>query len=83
MVNCFELTITHEETGKVLYHNAWVTNHTLSSRNVAQLSQLGRARWKVENENINVLKTKGYNLNHNWEPCQNIKSPTNGRLFPS
>lgn len=66
MVNWFELTITHEETGKVLYHNAWVTNHPLSSRNVAQLAQLGRARWKVENENINVLKTKGYNLNHNF-----------------
>jgi hypothetical protein len=66
MVNWFELTIVYEETGKVLYHNAWVTNHTLSSRNVAQLAQLGRARWKVENENINVLKTKGYNLNHNF-----------------
>lgn len=66
MINWFELTIVHEETGKVLYHNAWVTNHTISSRNVAQLAQLGRARWKVENENINVLKTKGYNLNHNF-----------------
>jgi hypothetical protein len=66
MVNWFELTITHEETGKVLYHNAWVTNHTLSSQHVAQLAALGRARWKVENENINVLKTKVYNLSHNF-----------------
>lgn len=66
LVNWFDLTITHEETGKLLYHNAWVTNHPLSSQHVAQLAALGRARWKVENENINVLKTKGYNLNHNF-----------------
>ena len=66
MVNWLELTITHEETGKILFHNAWVTNHSLTSNNVSQLALLGRARWKVENENINVLKTKGYNLNHNF-----------------
>lgn len=66
MVNWLELTIAHEETGKVLYHNAWVTNHMLSGSNVVELATLGRARWKVENENINVLKTKGYNLNHNF-----------------
>lgn len=26
----------------------------------------GRARWKIENENNNVLKTKGYHLEHNF-----------------
>ena len=26
----------------------------------------GRARWKVENEDINTLKTKGYHLEHNF-----------------
>ena len=26
----------------------------------------GRTRWKVENENNNTLKTKGYNLKHNY-----------------
>lgn len=66
MVNWLELTITHEKTGEVLYHNAWVTNHAVSHRNVSQLATLGRTRWKVENENINVLKTKGYNLEHNF-----------------
>ncbi len=25
-----------------------------------------RARWKIENENNNVLKTKGYHLEHNF-----------------
>ena len=66
MVNWFELTITHEQTGNVLYHNSWVTNHSPSPHTIAQLTAVGRARWKVENENINVLKTKGYNLTHNF-----------------
>ena len=30
------------------------------------MAQAGRARWKVENENNNVLKTKGYHIEHNF-----------------
>jgi hypothetical protein len=33
---------------------------------VADLAVAGRARWKIENESFNVLKTKGYNLEHNF-----------------
>lgn len=66
MVNWFELTISHEDTGAILYHNAWVTNHTIREKMVAQLVKVGRSRWKIENENINILKTKGYNLEHNF-----------------
>jgi len=66
LVNWLELTITHEVTGKQLYHNAWITNHWVTLKNVARLAKMGRTRWKVENENINVLKTKGYNLEHNF-----------------
>jgi len=65
-VNWFDLTISHEDTGAVLYHNAWVTNHKVADPSVAQLVEVGRSRWKVENENINILKTKGYNLEHNF-----------------
>lgn len=65
-VNWFELIITHEESGAVLFHNSWVSNLPVTRSNVAQLARIGRARWKVENENINVLKTKGYNLDHNF-----------------
>jgi hypothetical protein len=28
--------------------------------------QLGRTRWKIENEAINVLKNQGYHLEHNF-----------------
>ena len=34
--------------------------------NVAEFTAGGRARWKIENETFNVLKTKGYNLEHNF-----------------
>jgi hypothetical protein len=30
------------------------------------LAACGRARWKIENESFNTLKTKGYNLEHNF-----------------
>ena len=66
MVNWCELTITHETTGEPLYHNAFATLHPLTAASVPAVVAAGRARWKVENENNNVLKTKGYHLEHNF-----------------
>jgi len=65
-VNWFELHITHAETSETLYHNAWVTDLAISQDMVVELVACGLARWKVENENNNVLKTKGYHLEHNF-----------------
>ena len=64
-VNWCELTTTRDD-GKVTYHNAFATNHAISPANVAEIVRAGRARWKVENENNNTLKTKGYHLSHNF-----------------
>jgi hypothetical protein len=64
-VNWCELTVTTEH-GQRLYHNAFVTQEPITRRNVAQLVTAGRTRWKVENENNNTLKTKGYHLEHNF-----------------
>ncbi len=64
-VNWCELTTTRA-AGTVCYHNAFATNHRISLANVVELIAAGRARWKVENENNNVLKTKGYHLEHNF-----------------
>lgn len=61
-----DLTITHEGTQTVLYHNSWVTNHGVTADTVAALAAAGRARWKVENENNNTLKNHGYHLEHNF-----------------
>ena len=40
--------------------------HEITKKNVAQIVEAGRARWKVENKNNNTLKTKGYNFEHNY-----------------
>jgi hypothetical protein len=65
-VNWCELTIVREDTGEQLYHNAFATNHRLTDETVAPLVAAGRARWKIENENNNVLKNYGYHLEHNF-----------------
>jgi hypothetical protein len=66
LVNWLELIITHENTGKILYQNSFVTNHAMTAALVIPLAQVGRTRWKIENENNNTLKTKGYHLEHNF-----------------
>jgi hypothetical protein len=60
-----ELTITPEQ-GPRLYQNAFITQEPITRKTVAQLVTAGRTRWKVENENNNTLKTKGYHLEHNF-----------------
>lgn len=64
-VNWCELTIT-DHNGQIVYHNAWVTNRTITDENVAAIVAAGRARWKIENGHNNTLKTKGYHLEHNF-----------------
>jgi len=66
LVNWFELHIRHADTGQTIYHNAWITDLPIQDQNVVELADCGRARWKVENEGNNVLKTKGYHLEHNF-----------------
>jgi hypothetical protein len=33
---------------------------------VLEVVEAGRSRWKIENENNNTLKTKGYHFEHNY-----------------
>jgi hypothetical protein len=66
LVNWCNLTIRHEKAGAQLYHNAFATLHVVTATTVQRVVAAGRARWKVENENNNVLKTKGYHLEHNF-----------------
>jgi len=65
-VNWCELTVTREDTGEQLYKNAFITDFEALETTVEAIVRDGRARWKVENENNNVLKTKGYHLEHNF-----------------
>ena len=66
MVNWCEVTITRAADGKQMYHNAFITHHQVTGQSVAEIVRAGRARWKAENEGHNVLKTKGYHLEHNF-----------------
>ena len=65
LVNWVELLITNE-AGKVTYRNSFATNHCITAENAQQIVKAGRCRWKIENENNNTLKTKGYHLEHNF-----------------
>ena len=65
LVNWCELTTT-DEHGKVLYQNAFATSLTLHDGHVVEVVAAGRGRWKIENDNNNTLKTKGYHFEHNY-----------------
>jgi hypothetical protein len=65
MVNWCELVTTRPD-GTRVYKNAFATNFEISKNNVKQIVADGRARWKIENENNNILKNRGYHLEHNF-----------------
>lgn len=66
LVNWCEVTIYREDTGERIYKNAFITSHTLSDQTLIPVITAGRTRWKIENENNNVLKNYGYHLEHNY-----------------
>ncbi len=66
LVNFVEVTVKDRKSGKQLYHNAFITNHPLTDKTIPNIVDCGRARWKIENENNNTLKTQGYHLEHNF-----------------
>ncbi|MGR3278882.1 ISNCY family transposase [Acaryochloris marina NIES-2412] len=71
MVNWCEVFVTRAADGKQMYHNTFITHHHINDQSVAEIVSAGRARWKGENEGHNVLKTKGYHLEHNFGHGQN------------
>jgi len=54
------------KAGELLYHNSWITDLDVDATNVAVVVQIGRTRWKIENEQFNVHKNHGYELTHNY-----------------
>ena len=63
-VNWFELEIF--KANKKIYHNAFITDMEITTKNIHDFGVIGKKRWMIENENNNILKTKGYNLEHNF-----------------
>ena len=64
-VNWLEIAI-RDSKGKITYRNSFITDLPVDAGNVEDLAAAGRARWKIENETFNTLKTKGYHLEHNF-----------------
>jgi hypothetical protein len=60
------MTEIRNPAGEVTYRNSFVTDLPIDRDTVVELAACGRARWKIENESFNTLKTKGYNLEHNF-----------------
>ena len=52
--------------GTVGYHNSWVTDFVVTPETVAAIVGIGRSRWKIENEQFNVHKNHGYEVEHNY-----------------
>ncbi len=65
-----KVTVVYNEetntTTKTTVKRMWVTDLPVTKENVATIVKGARARWKIENETFNSLKTKGYNFEHNY-----------------
>ncbi len=64
-VNWFDIEIVNAK-GETTYRNSFVTDLPVGADTVVELAACGRARWKIENETFNVLKTNGYHLEHSF-----------------
>ena len=64
-VNWCEIQIRNA-AGTLTYQNSFITNLPVGRATVAERVACGRARWKIENESFNTLKTAGYHLEHNF-----------------
>ena len=73
LVNFVEVWERNKE-GKVIYHNSWVTDFEVTRESAARIIGIGRSRWKIENEQFNVHKNHGYELEHNYGHGQQTRS---------
>jgi hypothetical protein len=55
---------------------SFITNIDITIDNIVELTDIGRARWKIENNNFHTLKHGGYNIEHNYGHGKNYLSST-------
>ena len=60
---------------------AWVTDQPLNADTAYEIARAGRTRWRVENELFNVIKNKGYNLEHSYGYGKQFLCSTLGGLM--
>ena len=76
VIQCLETKPTKEQPDKTTRFK-WVTNFTVTPKNVIALAnQGGRLRWKIENEGFNVQKNGGYALEHRY-----TEDPVASKIF--
>jgi len=64
-----------DKDGETLYHNSFVTDLEITAKNGSEVAAIGRAKWKIENEQFNIQKNHGYHLTHNFgHGKQNLSS---------
>lgn len=60
--------------GKLLYHNSRITELEVNRGHVAVVVGIGRAKRKIENEQVNGHKNRDYELEHNYGQGQQTLS---------
>ena len=70
-VNYLTFQIWNEGKQEITYTNSRITDKPISTDTVALLANCARTRRKIENGYNNVLKCRGYNLEHNFGHGQN------------
>ena len=63
--NYFSIHV-YNRKDKTIYKNSFVTSLGITEKNIQAIARIGRNRWKIENEAFNILKNRGYNLEHNF-----------------
>jgi hypothetical protein len=66
-VNVFEFNKkikNNDETTEKTTNFKWITNIEIRDKNVIELIQTGRQRWKIENEGFNIQKNLRYDITH-------------------
>ena len=48
-----------DDKGNIMFHTAFVADHLITEQNLEALVEEGWCRWKIGNEDINTLKTRG------------------------
>ena len=64
--NYFSCRSVRVSDGEQIFFGSWITSLPVGPHNLVELMWTARGRWKIENETFNTLKTKGYNIEHNY-----------------
>ncbi|MDQ6608381.1 MAG: hypothetical protein M3Y85_00975 [Bacteroidota bacterium] len=71
-LSCTETITRYDKTKTLLPEQdapttfVWLSSQPVTQKNVRNLSEAGRNRWKIENEGFNTQKNGGYNLGHKF-----------------